>query len=73
MFHWRGGGLSREILGEILRAASAEAGKKGLQVGCAVNVRQAVIQLDFGSAAETELQQPDEGQETALQKENGSV
>ena len=73
VFHWRGGGLSREILGEILRAASAEAGKKGLQVGCAVNVRQAVIQLDFGSAAETELQQPDEGQETALQKENGSV
>lgn len=73
VFHWRGGGLNREILGEILRAASAEAGKKGLQVGCAVNVRQAVIQLDFGSAAETELQQPDEGQETALQKENGSV
>ena len=63
VFHWRGGGLNREILNEILEGAAAEAGKKGLQVSCAVNVRQAVIQLDFGTARETELQQPDEGQE----------
>ena len=28
-----------------------------------MNVRQAVIQLDFGAARETEVQQPDEGQE----------
>ena len=63
--HWRGGGLNREILNEILEGAAAEAGKKGLQVSCAVNVRQAVIQLDFGTARETELQQPDEGQEDA--------
>ena len=65
VFHWRGGGLNREILNEILEGAAAEAGKKGLQVSCAVNVRQAVIQLDFGTARETELQQPDEGQEDA--------
>ena len=55
VFHWRGGGLNREILNEILEGAAAEAGKKGLQVSCAVNVRQAVIQLDFGTARETEL------------------
>lgn len=65
VFHWRGGGLNREILNEILEGAAAEAGKKGLQVSCAVNVRQAVIQLDFGTARETELQQTDEGQEDA--------
>ena len=34
-------------------------------MSCAVNVRQAVIQLDFGTTQETELQQPDEGQEDA--------
>ena len=65
VFHWRGGGLNREILNEILAGAAEEAGKKGLQVSCAVNVRQAVIQLDFGTTRETELQQPDEGQEDA--------
>ena len=65
VFHWRGGGLNREILNEILAGAAEEAGKKGLQVSCAVNVRQAVIQLDFGTTRETELQQPDEEQEDA--------
>ena len=65
VFHWRGGGLNRELLNEILAGAAEEAGKKGLQVSCAVNVRQAVIQLDFGTTRETELQQPDEGQEDA--------
>ena len=63
VFHWRGGGLNREILREILDEAGREAGKKGLGVGCAVNVRQAVIQLDFGRAGDTEWQQPDEGQD----------
>ena len=63
VFHWRGGGLNREILADLLDRAAAQAGKKGLGVSCAVNVRQAVIQLDFGAARETEVQQPDEGQE----------
>jgi len=63
VIHWRGGGLNREILADLLDRAAAQAGKKGLGVSCAVNVRQAVIQLDFGAARETEVQQPDEGQE----------
>lgn len=63
VFHWRGGGLNREILEQILRSAAEEAEKKNLRVGCAVNVQQAVIQLDFGAAEEMELQQPDEGQD----------
>lgn len=73
VFHWRGGGLNRDILQEIMQKASLEAEKKGLCVGCAVNVRQSVIQLDFGAAENMELQQPDEGQESALQEENSSV
>ena len=44
VFHWRGGGLNREILNENQEGAAAEAGKKGLQGGCAVKVRQAGIQ-----------------------------
>lgn len=63
VFHWRGGGLNREILREILDRAAQEAEKKGLGVSCAVNVRQAVIQLDFGKTGQTEWQQPDEGQD----------
>ena len=63
VFHWRGGGLNREILEQILRSAAEEAEKKNLRVSCAVNVQQAVIQLDFGAAEEMELQQPDEGQD----------
>lgn len=63
VFHWRGGGLNREILQELVQRAAEEAEKKGLGVRCAVNVRQAVIQLDFGEEGTTEVQQPDEGQE----------
>ena len=63
VFHWRGGGLNREILQELVQRAAEEAEKKGLGVRCAVNVRQAVIQLDFGEVGATEVQQPDEGQE----------
>lgn len=63
VFHWRGGGLNREILEQILRSAAEEAEKKNLRVSCAINVQQAVIQLDFGAAEEMELQQPDEGQD----------
>ena len=54
---------SREILQELVQRAAEEAEKKGLGVRCAVNVRQAVIQLDFGEEGTTEVQQPDEGQE----------
>ena len=63
VFHWRGGGLNREILQELVQRAAEEAEKKGLGVRCAVNVRQAVIQLDFGEVGAMEVQQPDEGQE----------
>ena len=64
VFHWRGGGLNRAILGEILALARAQAAAKGKEAACAVNVTQAVIQLDFtDTAAELTVQQPDENRE----------
>ena len=60
VFHWRGGGLNREILRQMLEAADRAAEKRGMKVSCAVNAAQAVIQLDFGAGAEVTVQQPDE-------------
>ena len=66
VFHWRGGGLNREILQQLTEAAQQLAQEKGKSVQCAVNVAQSVIQFDFldETAADITLQQPDEGQET---------
>ena len=70
VFHWRGGGLNRAILGEILALARAQAAAKGKEAACAVNVTQAVIQLDFtDTAAELTVQQPDENREDTPQME----
>ena len=62
VFHWRGGGLNREILGDLLRRAGALAAEKGKGVACSVNVAQSVIQLDFveQAAPTVTVQQPDE-------------
>ena len=71
IFHWRGGGLNRTIVGDILSVAKEQAAAKGKAVACAVNVTQAVIQLDFTDAAEDlMLQQPDENREEMPQLEN---
>lgn len=66
VFHWRGGGLNRTIVGEILNGCQAAAEEKGKTVSCSVNVAQSVIQLDFDAAAADAMtiEQPDEGRET---------
>ena len=70
IFHWRGGGLNRTVLGDILSAAKERAAEKGKEVQCAVNVTQAVIQLDFTDAAgDLSVQQPDENREELPQLE----
>ncbi len=65
VFHWRGGGLNRTIMQEILEACRTAAAEKGKSVACSVNVSQAVIQLDFDAAAQNDvtIEQPDEGRE----------
>ena len=63
VFHWRGGGLNREILLELIRRCGALAAEKDKQVACSVNVAQAVIQLDIGAQEAVVIQEPDEGRE----------
>ena len=70
VFHWRGGGLNRAIVSDILAVAVEQAAGKGKEASCAVNVAQGVIQLDFtDTAAELTVQQPDENREDAPQLE----
>ena len=72
VFHWRGGGLNRAILEEIIEFGKAAAAEKGKSLRCSVNVAQAVIQLDFDEEKGEDLtvQQPDEEQETAPRLES---
>ncbi len=72
VFHWRGGGLNRSILEEIIQLGKTAAAEKGKVLRCSVNVAQAVIQLDFGEDKGEDLtvQQPDEEQENTPALEN---
>ena len=64
VFHWRGGGLTRQILSELLALAGTLAQARGKQASCSVNVPQAVIQLQFSDAPEPDItiQQANEGE-----------
>ena len=61
---WRGGGLNRQILSELLALAGTLAQARGKQASCSVNVPQAVIQLQFSDAPEPDItiQQANEGE-----------
>ena len=65
VFHWRGGGLNRAVLEDILTRCQALAQAKGRGVACFINRAQSVIQLDFpeGPGTGIDVQQPDEGWE----------
>ena len=65
MFHWRGGGLNRAVLEDILTRCQALAQAKERGVACFINRAQSVIQLDFteGPGTGIDVQQPDEGRE----------
>ena len=64
VFHWRGGGLNQEILGQLLEKCAGAAAERGKTVGCSLNRAQAVIQMDFSDApaGEVLVEEPDEGQ-----------
>lgn len=55
VFHWRGGGLNREILGELLSIASRQAEQRGKTASCSVNMPQAVIQFSFTDAGASDI------------------
>ena len=55
LFHWRGGGLNRELLLQLQAIAARLAQEKGLQASSSVNVPQAVLQFRFTDAAQPAL------------------
>ena len=67
VFHWRGGGLNREILAQLLSIASRLAEQRGKTASCSVNVPQAVIQFSFADAGASDItiQQANEAEEAA--------
>lgn len=57
-FHWRGGYLTREVLGELLELISAAGRERGKSARVSVNWQQAVIRFDYveaGSAPEASV------------------
>ena len=55
LFHWRGGGLNRELFLQLQAIAARLAQEKGLQASSSVNVPQAVLQFRFADAAQPAL------------------
>ena len=51
IFHWRGGGLSKDVFQELMQAVEQEASKKELHSKVSVNVPQAVFYITFQSNA----------------------
>ena len=51
IFHWRGGGLSKDVFRELMQGIEQEASKKGLHSKVSVNVPQAVFCITFQSNA----------------------
>lgn len=51
VFHWRGGYLTRGILGEILALCAEKASAKGRYVSASVNFPQAVVCLKFSESS----------------------
>lgn len=55
IFHWRGGGLSKDVFGTLMQAIEQEAEAKGLHSRVSVNVPQAVFYITFESNAAVQV------------------
>ena len=55
VFHWRGGGLNRDTLQQLLALAGRLAAERGKRASCSVNFPQAVIQLEFSEAPQESI------------------
>lgn len=71
VFHWRGGGLNRDTLQQLLALAGRLAAERGKRASCSVNFPQAVIQLEFSEAPQKSItiQQANEAEEAAVPSE----
>ena len=64
-FHWRGGYLTREVLGELLDEIRKAGAEKGKQAVVSLNWPQAVIRLHYTENAESVvMQEANEGEQT---------
>ena len=68
LFHWRGGYLTKEVLGELLEVFTKEAEAKGKQALCSVNWPQAVLMVRFTEKTEetpsaVEMEEANEGEQ----------
>ena len=64
VFHWRGGGLNRDVLQQLLAIAGRLAAERGKRASCSVNSPQAVLQLEFSDEPRqaVTIQQADEAE-----------
>ena len=63
-FHWRGGGMNRQLLLEMLRLIEAEAEARGKYAKVSANIPQAVVRATFDAALPQEqlvVEEADEG------------
>lgn len=73
-FHWRGGYLTKEILGELLDIIEEEAVKKEKHAKVSLNWPQAVLRVSFGQelpAQQTVLEEANEGELEGMEATNG--
>lgn len=69
VFHWRGGGLNREILNEILRIAEEIAQTKALHAALSCNYGQSVVMLRFLAQIDRQVVE----EEADENREDGSI
>jgi hypothetical protein len=70
VFHWRGGGLSKDSLQQILQCIEAEAKAKGKHSRISVNLPQAVFQITFqNQPQETVVQESVDVEGNVVQEE----
>ncbi len=55
IFHWRGGGLSKDVFHELMKIIEYEAALKGLHSKVSVNVPQAVFYITFQSSMSAQM------------------
>ena len=69
-FHWRGGYLTREVLGELLDEIRKAGAEKEKQAVVSLNWPQAVIRLHYTEQEETiVMQEANEGEEVPEQQQ----
>lgn len=71
LFHWRGGYLTKEVLGELLQIFDKEAQAKGKRACVSVNWPQAVLRVRFEDGVgeeQIEMEEANEGEKITVDK-----